>query len=180
MLTIYLLNWRWTFNILWTLIDLTRRIVAFLCLTLFFLFDLTGHGGSRAAKYLKDHLFENLLNHPKFMTDTKLAISKFLLLLQNLWNINFYCKKTNQQFFGCLQVTSILYTCSMQRSYAVKCPKFCSYIRWSRFSLFFLAIGTKLLVCLAVWFYVCLDLYVQNLLLSRSNLLNFRLSWALS
>ncbi|KAJ3692173.1 hypothetical protein LUZ60_012523 [Juncus effusus] len=39
---------------------------------LFGVFD--GHGGHRAAQYLKEHLFENLLNHPKFMTDTKLAI----------------------------------------------------------------------------------------------------------
>ena len=36
-----------------------------------------GHGGSRAAEYLKDHLFENLTKHPKFLTDTKLAISVF-------------------------------------------------------------------------------------------------------
>ncbi|XP_042505279.1 probable protein phosphatase 2C 76 [Macadamia integrifolia] len=41
---------------------------------LFGIFD--GHGGSRAAEYLKEHLFENLLKHPKFMTDTKLAISE--------------------------------------------------------------------------------------------------------
>ncbi|KAJ6790566.1 putative protein phosphatase 2C 52 [Iris pallida] len=39
---------------------------------LFGIFD--GHGGSRAAEYLKENLFENLLKHPKFMTDTKLAI----------------------------------------------------------------------------------------------------------
>ncbi|XP_028553352.1 probable protein phosphatase 2C 52 isoform X3 [Dendrobium catenatum] len=39
---------------------------------LFGVFD--GHGGSRAAEYLKDHLFENLLRHPKFMADTKTAI----------------------------------------------------------------------------------------------------------
>lgn len=41
---------------------------------LFGIFD--GHGGSRAAEYLKDHLFENLMKHPKFLTDTKLAISE--------------------------------------------------------------------------------------------------------
>lgn len=41
---------------------------------LFGIFD--GHGGSRAAEYLRDHLFENLLKHPKFMADTKLAISE--------------------------------------------------------------------------------------------------------
>lgn len=37
----------------------------------------TGHGGSRAAEYLKEHLFENLMKHPQFITDTKLAISAF-------------------------------------------------------------------------------------------------------
>ncbi|XP_062232272.1 probable protein phosphatase 2C 52 isoform X2 [Phragmites australis] len=41
---------------------------------LFGIFD--GHGGSRAAEYLKEHLFENLMKHPEFMTDTKLAISE--------------------------------------------------------------------------------------------------------
>lgn len=39
---------------------------------------LTGHGGSRAAEYLKEHLFDNLMKHPQFMTETKLAISAFL------------------------------------------------------------------------------------------------------
>nr|CAB3464308.1 unnamed protein product [Digitaria exilis] len=43
-------------------------------ISLFGIFD--GHGGSRAAEYLKEHLFENLMKHPEFMTDTKLAISE--------------------------------------------------------------------------------------------------------
>lgn len=43
-------------------------------ISLFGIFD--GHGGSRAAEYLKEHLFENLMRHPEFMTDTKLAISE--------------------------------------------------------------------------------------------------------
>ncbi|KAL2921919.1 putative protein phosphatase 2C 76 [Bienertia sinuspersici] len=34
------------------------------------------HGGSRAAEYLKQHLFDNLMKHPQFMEDTKLAISE--------------------------------------------------------------------------------------------------------
>ncbi|BAF19679.1 Os06g0526700 [Oryza sativa Japonica Group] len=34
-----------------------------------------GHGGPRAAEYLKKHLFKNLVKHPKFLKDTKLAIS---------------------------------------------------------------------------------------------------------
>ncbi|KAA8533633.1 hypothetical protein F0562_030933 [Nyssa sinensis] len=41
---------------------------------LFGIFD--GHGGSRAADFLKEHLFENLMQHPQFMTNTKLAISE--------------------------------------------------------------------------------------------------------
>ncbi|XP_072993645.1 probable protein phosphatase 2C 7 [Typha latifolia] len=43
-------------------------------INLFGIFD--GHGGSRAAEYLREHLFENLMKHPQFMTDTKLAISE--------------------------------------------------------------------------------------------------------
>ncbi|XP_044976371.1 probable protein phosphatase 2C 7 isoform X2 [Hordeum vulgare subsp. vulgare] len=34
------------------------------------------HGGSCAAEYLKEHLFENLLKHSAFITDTKTAISE--------------------------------------------------------------------------------------------------------
>jgi len=34
----------------------------------------SGHGGSHAAEYLKEHLFDNLMNHPKFMEDTIFAI----------------------------------------------------------------------------------------------------------
>jgi protein phosphatase 1L len=47
-------------------------------ISLFGIFD--GHGGSRAAEYLKEHLFENLMKHPDFMTNTKLAISMILFL----------------------------------------------------------------------------------------------------
>ncbi|KAF8413315.1 hypothetical protein HHK36_001293 [Tetracentron sinense] len=45
--------------------------------SLFGIFD--GHGGSRAAEFLKEHLFANLMKHPQFMTDTKLAISETYL-----------------------------------------------------------------------------------------------------
>lgn len=41
---------------------------------LFGIFD--GHGGSRAAEYLKENLFKNLMNHPEFLTNTKVAISE--------------------------------------------------------------------------------------------------------
>ncbi|XP_010491752.1 PREDICTED: probable protein phosphatase 2C 69 [Camelina sativa] len=40
---------------------------------LFGVFD--GHGGARAAEYVKRHLFSNLINHPKFISDTKSAIT---------------------------------------------------------------------------------------------------------
>ncbi|CAN6850353.1 unnamed protein product [Brassica oleracea] len=40
---------------------------------LFGVFD--GHGGARAAEYLKRHLFSNLITHPKFIFDTKSAIA---------------------------------------------------------------------------------------------------------
>ncbi|OWM76437.1 hypothetical protein CDL15_Pgr024645 [Punica granatum] len=40
---------------------------------LFGVFD--GHGGARAAEYVKQNLFSNLIKHPKFITDTKSAIA---------------------------------------------------------------------------------------------------------
>ncbi|KAL1532373.1 putative protein phosphatase 2C 59 [Salvia divinorum] len=40
---------------------------------LFGVFD--GHGGARAAEYVKQNLFSNLIKHPKFISDTKSAIS---------------------------------------------------------------------------------------------------------
>uniref|UniRef100_A0A7C9CRZ3 protein-serine/threonine phosphatase n=1 Tax=Opuntia streptacantha TaxID=393608 RepID=A0A7C9CRZ3_OPUST len=40
---------------------------------LFGVFD--GHGGARAAEYVKQHLFSNLIKHPKFISDTKSAIA---------------------------------------------------------------------------------------------------------
>ncbi|OAY78599.1 putative protein phosphatase 2C 59, partial [Ananas comosus] len=40
---------------------------------LFGVFD--GHGGARAAEYVKQHLFSNLIKQPKFISDTKSAIA---------------------------------------------------------------------------------------------------------
>ncbi|KAK8968645.1 putative protein phosphatase 2C 59 [Platanthera guangdongensis] len=40
---------------------------------LFGVFD--GHGGVRAAEYVKQHLFSNLIKHPKFISDIKSAIA---------------------------------------------------------------------------------------------------------
>ncbi|KAI5069013.1 hypothetical protein GOP47_0015314 [Adiantum capillus-veneris] len=39
---------------------------------LFGVFD--GHGGSQAAEYVRKNLFDNLIKHPKLITDTKIAI----------------------------------------------------------------------------------------------------------
>ncbi|XP_062228949.1 probable protein phosphatase 2C 56 [Phragmites australis] len=44
---------------------------------LFGVFD--GHGGNLAAEYLKENLFKDLMKHPAFLTDTKLAISRTFL-----------------------------------------------------------------------------------------------------
>jgi protein phosphatase 1L len=35
-----------------------------------------GHGGARAAEYVQNHIFENLAAHPKFESDTALAIAE--------------------------------------------------------------------------------------------------------
>ncbi|KAI4330933.1 hypothetical protein MLD38_029169 [Melastoma candidum] len=54
--------------------DMKTSVTSGKTVGMFGIFD--GHGGSRAAEYLKEHLFDNLMKHPKFMTDTKLAISE--------------------------------------------------------------------------------------------------------
>ncbi|KAL8499420.1 hypothetical protein ACS0TY_022405 [Phlomoides rotata] len=36
---------------------------------------ISGHGGARAAEYVKQNLFSNLIRHPKFISDTKSAIA---------------------------------------------------------------------------------------------------------
>ncbi|KAG5408300.1 hypothetical protein IGI04_004619 [Brassica rapa subsp. trilocularis] len=41
----------------------------------FFETRIDGHGGVRAAEYVKRHLFSNLITHPKFISDTKSAIT---------------------------------------------------------------------------------------------------------
>eukprot|EP00475_Leptophrys_vorax_P000447 TRINITY_DN10246_c0_g1_i1.p1 TRINITY_DN10246_c0_g1~~TRINITY_DN10246_c0_g1_i1.p1 ORF type:complete len:275 (+),score=24.50 TRINITY_DN10246_c0_g1_i1:123-827(+) len=41
---------------------------------LFGVFD--GHGGSRAAEYVKEHLFNNLVEHPEFSSNIKQAITE--------------------------------------------------------------------------------------------------------
>ena len=72
----------------------TRAIVLFKA-TEFFLLSpcnsymmYSGHGGSRAAEYLKEHLFENLLKHPQFITDTKLALSTSKFSLAHYYELH--------------------------------------------------------------------------------------------
>ncbi|OAY67078.1 putative protein phosphatase 2C 59 [Ananas comosus] len=45
-----------------------------ICLS--YLVVIVGHGGARAAEYVKQNLFSNLIRHPKFISDTKLAIAE--------------------------------------------------------------------------------------------------------
>lgn len=45
-------------------------------ITLILIWGMAGHGGSRAAEFLKEHLFGNLTKHREFVTNTKKAISK--------------------------------------------------------------------------------------------------------
>lgn len=40
----------------------------------FSVMSFSGHGGARAAEYVKQNLFSNLIRHPKFISDTKSAI----------------------------------------------------------------------------------------------------------
>ncbi|KAL1206688.1 putative protein phosphatase 2C 76 [Cardamine amara subsp. amara] len=54
--------------------DVKASIIEGQRVCMFGIFD--GHGGSRAAEYLKEHLFDNLMKHPQFLTDTKLALSE--------------------------------------------------------------------------------------------------------
>lgn len=67
-------------------------VIVIMCLT------HTGHGGSRAAEYLKEHLFENLMKHPHFLTDTKLAFSA--LKISALFFCTAYCEVTG--FYDCI------------------------------------------------------------------------------
>jgi len=51
----------------------------FLLLFLYFPLAVSGHGGARAAEYVKQNLFSNLIKHPKFISDTKSAIGLYFL-----------------------------------------------------------------------------------------------------
>nr|KJB55147.1 hypothetical protein B456_009G065500 [Gossypium raimondii] len=44
---------------------------------------VSGHGGVRAAEYVKQNLFSNLIKHPKFISDTKSAIGYLLITVSH-------------------------------------------------------------------------------------------------
>jgi hypothetical protein len=49
------------------------------CIWLIFI----GHGGAKVAEYVKENLFSHLLRHPKFMSETKVAIGIALFFFAN-------------------------------------------------------------------------------------------------
>lgn len=49
--------------------------------------SFAGHGGARAAEFVKHLLFSNLIKHPKFIADTKSAIG---LCPLRAWLVNFF------------------------------------------------------------------------------------------
>ncbi|XP_052210301.1 probable protein phosphatase 2C 59 [Diospyros lotus] len=69
---------------------------------LFGVFD--GHGGARAAEYVKQNLFSNLISHPKFMSDTKSAIAD----AYNHTDSEFLKSENNQKDAGSTASTAIL------------------------------------------------------------------------
>lgn len=77
------------------------KLFSFPNMSLFLTFHTLGHGGSLAAEYLKEHLFENLVNHPELLRDTKLAISNVLPLAPAvlLPNIQVQCYSTDVIIF---------------------------------------------------------------------------------
>jgi protein phosphatase 1L len=69
---------------------------------LFGVFD--GHNGLRAAEYVKHHLFDNLLQHPKLVDDIKLAIGEtFQQTDQDYLRSEITC--------NCMDATSTACTC---------------------------------------------------------------------
>ncbi len=48
-----------------------------------------GHGGAKVAEYVKQNLFSHLLRHPKFISDTKVAIGIGLFSFHNSLDVEF-------------------------------------------------------------------------------------------
>lgn len=65
-----------SYSFMWFVLSFLRACKVYclpnLCIHALCLF--TGHGGARAAEYVKQNLFSNLISHPKFISDTKSAI----------------------------------------------------------------------------------------------------------
>ena len=55
---------------------------------IFGIFD--GHGGSKCAEYLKDHLHNNIINQPEFPTNITSAITKGSHICDNNFLENLY------------------------------------------------------------------------------------------
>ncbi|XP_012855948.1 PREDICTED: probable protein phosphatase 2C 59 isoform X1 [Erythranthe guttata] len=77
---------------------------------LFGVFD--GHGGARAAEYVKKNLFSNLIRHPKFISDTRSAIGISLWCyclhsIQNCCSFDFFFLKT---VFGLISADAYSHT----------------------------------------------------------------------
>jgi protein phosphatase 1L len=60
---------------------------------------LLGHGGIRAAEYVKKNLFSNLISHPKFISDTKSAICMFSPTCHN--TVLMFCDLLNPHHNSC-------------------------------------------------------------------------------
>ncbi|GMQ02720.1 hypothetical protein CsSME_00048819 [Camellia sinensis var. sinensis] len=59
--------------------DVFYMLISTLCTSCYLVYlcsmAVSGHGGARAAEYVKKNLFSNLIKHPKFISDTKSAIA---------------------------------------------------------------------------------------------------------
>jgi protein phosphatase 1L len=83
-------------------LDIKIAMIDVQAIGLFGVFD--GHNGLRAAAYVKQHLFDNLLQHPKFFDDTKLAIAEtFQQTDQDYLHSEIIC--------DCMDATSTACTC---------------------------------------------------------------------
>lgn len=102
-----------SFSVLPSLVSDSLRITFTLCL------GLLGHGGNLAAEYLKENLLKNLMKHPEFLTDTKLAISnafyfclavsfasvEILFNAANSFIFCYFCKPQAEHFLKLMEIS---------------------------------------------------------------------------